>query len=445
MIFWGVLSQYPALTRKKIALFWLPLFSTWLMMGLEGPFVAAVIARMAQAKYNLAAFGVALSLGMFFEAPIIMMLSAANVLVKGRRSYRQLRRFNNRLNLLISTTLLLVLLPPVFQWLTRNLIGLPAQVASLTHQATWFLLPWPAAIGFRRFYQGILIGNHLPRRVAYGTVVRLSGMALTSLLLGLFTSLPGACVGSAALSTGVVLECLASRLMAGPLIRRLLDEDEPPRFKFLTGRELIAFYLPLALTSLLGLAVHPMMSFFLGKSRLAIESLAVLPVVNSLAFLFRSAGLSYQETAIALMKTGEETLSKLRRFAWLLGVLSAGSLLGIAFTPAVRVWFGDISGLSPELAGLAVVPTRIFAIIPALEVLLAMQRARLVVTQNTRPITLATVIEVGIIALFLTLAVTGTNLIGVTAAALAAMSGRICAVTFLQQKIQKSRTLHYNK
>lgn len=443
MIFSSLNSQTPELTRRKIAIFWLPLFSTWLMMGVEGPFIAAVIARLADAKFNLAAYGVAFSLGMFFESPIIMMLSAANVLVKGRRSYLQLRRFNNLLNLLITLALLLVLAPPVFYWLTERLIGMPPAVARLTHQATLLLLPWPAAIGYRRFYQGILIGNHMTRRVAYGTVVRLASMAAMALMLCLFSSLPGACVGAAALSTGVVMEALASRLMAGALVGRLLaggpPEAEEP--KLLSNRELAAFYFPLALTSLLGLAVHPMMSFFLGKGRLPIESLAVLPVVNSLIFIFRSAGLSFQETAIALLKKGDESRRKLRSFAWLLGAVSSGLLILIAFSPAVTIWFRDISGLSPELARLAVVPIRIFTLIPALEVLLAFQRARFVIGNDTRPITVATAIEVSVIAAVLLLAVSGIDLVGVTAAALAALSGRLCAITYLQLAGRKTRRM----
>ncbi|HSQ35299.1 MAG TPA: hypothetical protein VLQ89_04825 [Candidatus Binatia bacterium] len=432
MLFLLLNPQNPDLTRRKIALFWLPLFSTWLMMGVEGPFIAAVIARLAEAKFNLAAFGVAFSLGMFFESPIIMMLSAANVLVKDRRTYLKLRRFNHLLNLLITLAMLCVLLPPVFHWLTETVIGMPAVVARLTRQATLLLIPWPAAIGYRRFYQGILIGNHLPRRVAYGTVVRLGSMAVTALLLYLFSPLPGACVGTAALSAGVVMEALASRFMAGPLVRRLLASPGAEGAKWLNNRELASFYFPLALTSVLGLAVHPMMSFFLGKGRLPIESLAVLPVVNSLAFVFRSAGLSFQEAAIALLKKGGESRNKLRQFAWLLGVTSSGLLALITFTPAVDLWFRGVSGLSPELAGLAVLPIRIFTIIPALEVLLAFQRAQFVVGKHTRPITKATAIEVGVIALVLWLSVSATSLVGVTAAALAAMSGRLCAISYLQ-------------
>lgn len=420
------------MTRRKIAVFWLPLFSTWLMMAVEGPFIAAVIARLGDSTFNLAAYGVAFSLGMFFESPILMMLSAANVLVKDRRTYLKLRRFNVLLNLLITLAMLFVLLPPVFSWLTERLIGMPVAVAQLTRQATLILLPWPAAIGFRRFYQGILIGNQLPRRVAYGTVVRLTSMAATALLLNFFSSLPGASVGTAALSAGVIMEALASRLMAGPLLRRLLAVPRAPGVKLLNNRELAAFYFPLALTSILGLAVHPMMSFFMGKARLPIESLALLPVVNSLIFIFRSVGLSFQEAAIALLKKGDDSYRALRSFAWLLAAASSGFLFAIAFSPLVLIWFRNVSGLSVGLAGLAVLPVRIFVPIPALTVMLAFQRARLVVGQKTRPVTVATAIEVSVIVGFLLLAVSGSGLIGVTAAALAAMSGRTCAVLYLQ-------------
>jgi Na+-driven multidrug efflux pump len=431
----------PELTCRKIAAFWLPLFSTWLMMGVEGPFIAAVIARLADPTVNLAAYGVAFSLGMFFESPIIMMLSAANVLVRGRRSYLKLRRFNLLLNLLITAAMGVVLVPAVFAALTEGLIGMPPEVAELTHRATLILLPWPAAIGFRRFYQGILIGNHLPRRVAYGTLVRLGSMATAALLLDRFSSLPGACVGTAALSTGVVMEALASRFMAAALVRRLLAGGPPgtAEEKIPSRRELAAFYIPLAMTSLLGLAVHPLMSFFLGKGRLPIESLAVLPVVNSLTFLFRSAGLSFQEAAIALLKRGGDATRSLRRFAWLLAAATSGLLLGIAFSPAVDWWFRGVSGLEPALARLAVVPIRIFSLIPAFEVLLAFQRARLVVAGRTRPITLATAVELGVIASVLWLTVSLSGLVGVTAAAVAAMSGRACAVSYLQRNLDRQR------
>jgi hypothetical protein len=426
-------SEKPELTWKKIAAFWLPLYSTWLMMSMEGPLIAAIIARLTDAKFNLAAYGVAFSLGMIFESPIIMMLSAANVLVKDRKSFLKLRRFSNSLNILITLVMLLVLIPPVFFWLTRSLIGLPWNVARLTHLASILLIPWPAAIGYRRFYQGILIGNGMPQLVAYGTVVRLSSMAATALLLFLFSALPGACVGAAALSAGVVMEAMASRFMARKLVRDLLAEPEKshgtkPAFGY---RSLIGFYFPLALTSILALAIYPLISFFMGKSRLPIESLALLPVLNALTFIFRSAGLSFQEAAIALLGHGANSYRKLRAFALLLGA-TASLLLGlISFTPAVFLWFHHISGLELELSRLAILPIRIMAVLPALEVLLAFQRSLLVKGKNTRPVIMATATEVTVIAAVLLLAISRAHMVGVVAAALAAVSGRLCAIGYL--------------
>ncbi|MBN2398798.1 MAG: hypothetical protein JXI33_00495 [Candidatus Aminicenantes bacterium] len=427
------------LTWKKIAVFWLPLYSTWLMMSLEGPFIAAIIARLTDAKFNLAAYGVAFSLGMIFESPIIMMLSAANVLVKDRRSFLKLRRFNNILNIAITVALLLVIVPPVFYWLTRGLIGLPWHVARLTHLATILLLPWPAAIGYRRFYQGILIGNNLPHRVAYGTLVRLSSMTATALLLYFFAKLPGACVGAAALSAGVVMEAAASRFMARKVITKLLDEvvesgAEKPALRY---RAIAGFYFPLAMTSVLALAIYPLITFFMGQSRLPIESLAVLPVLNALTFVFRSAGLSFQEAAISLLGENGEHYRALRSFALLLGCAASFLLSLLSFTPAAILWFHHISGLTLELTRLAILPIRIMSILPALAVLLALQRSLLIKAKNTRPVTMATAIEVTVIAWTLFLAIFLGHMVGVLAAALAAVCGRLCANLYLLHSINQ--------
>ena len=430
-------SDPPPLKQSRIARFWLPLEATWLMMALEGPFLAALIARMGQPIINLAAYGVAFALAMILEAPIIMMLSAANALVRDRQSFQQLRRFSYSLNALITLAMAVLLIPPVFAGLVRDLIGLPAAVARLTWLATLILLPWPAAIGYRRFYQGLLIGNGLTRRVAYGTAVRISAMAVTALALYRFVHPPGALVGASALAVGVLAEAIASRLMAAALVRRLAartagkQTGRPGGGELLTMRAIIRFYAPLALTSLMALAVNPLLSFFLGKSRLPIESLAVLPVLNSLTFIFRSPGLSFQETSIALLGRHREQIRSLRRFAMMLGALTVSGYALLAITPLAWFWFQRLSGLTPELARLAVWSSRILPLYPGLEVFLAWQRSLLVKRHHTRPITAATAIEVTVIAVILAVTIHGMKMIGVIAAAAALLGGRLAANLFL--------------
>ena len=69
--------------------------------------------------------------------------------------------------------------------------------------------------------------------------------------------------------------------------------------------------------------------------------------------------------------------------------------------------------------------------IPALAVLLSFQRGILVQGKRTRPITGATAIEVAGIALLFTVFGWGAGLVGVTAAVLAFLGGRVAGVVYL--------------
>ena len=96
----GGRMTYPeTLSQRRILQFWWPLASTWMMMSLEGPFIAAVIARLPEPKFNLAAYGVAFAFAMLLESPIILIMSASTALVHDRPSLHKLRRFTYALNM----------------------------------------------------------------------------------------------------------------------------------------------------------------------------------------------------------------------------------------------------------------------------------------------------------------------------------------------------------
>ncbi len=423
--------QDETVTLPRVFRFWLPLAATWLMMAVEGPFLAAIIARLAEPTYNLAAYGVAYSLALVIEAPVIMFMSASTALARNRLSYLRLRNFTHAINIGVTVAMALVLVPPVFRWFAGDVIGLPPDVASRTHIALLILLPWPATIGFRRFYQGVLIRHDLTRWVAYGTIVRLVAMFGTAIALALDGRLEGAYVGAAALTAGVSAEAVTAAIMArGPVSSLLRDVSEP------TGAAtsysgLAKFYYPLALTTMLSLGIHPVVTFFVGNSRAPLESLAVLPVVGSLVFVFRSLGLAYQEVVIALIGDNHQNYRCLRRFGMALGLAVVGGLALIAWTPLAGVWFRTLSGLSPELAEFALAPTRILTIIPGLSALLSFQRAIAVVRQTTDSITWATLIEVVVVVAVLWLAITRLDAVGAVAAATALVIGRLGANAWL--------------
>ena len=401
------------------------------MMAAEGPYIAAIIARMPDAAYNLAAYGVAFALGWLAESPIMMLLTTSNALVSGRQSFLALRRFTYLLNAGVTLVLVVGVSPPVFGFLTDRLIGLPPEVARLAHIATALLIPWPAAIGYRRFYQGILVRHHMTRRVAYGTVIRLTSMSMTAAALALTTGLPGAAIGAIALSAGVLAEAAASRWMARHVVAQLLAEAEARPPSVLSLREIGRFYYPLALTSVISLITGPLVTFFLGHSRSPIESLAVWPVVSAFVFLFRSGGIGYQEVAVALIGTRHEHVPEVRRVAGLLAAAATLAIGVIVFTPAADLWFRLVAGLQSDLRAFAIGPARILVLLPALEYVLSFQRARLIVTRKTRLVTIATAIEASCLATALFLCVGTLDLVGALAAAIAVVVGRLAANAFL--------------
>ncbi len=244
-------------------------------------------------------------------------------------------------------------------------------------------------------------------------------------------------IGAIALSVGVGSEALLTRFLARQAISETRQTEPATDSSPMNYRAIWDYYLPLALTPFIGLSIHPLVTFFLGKSRDAIESLAVMPVIYGLTFVFRALGLSYQEVAIALIGENRDNYPKVRNFAVVLGILTSTCLVLIAFTPLAKLWFHDLSGLSLSLSNFATLPLQIMAIFPALTVLICFQRAVLINERITRPVSIATAIEaLGIFSLLL-LAMLYFPVSGAVAAATAYVISRLLAVAILQRSISR--------
>ena len=429
------------LTTGRIARFWLPLEATWLMMAAEGPFVAALIARLAAPKENLAAFAVATALAWMVESPIIMMLSASNALVRDGVAFRKLRRFSMVLNAAVTVIMVVLVTPPVFNFVARGIMGLAPDVAGLAGRSMIFLVLWPGSIGFRRFYQGILISDGRPQAVTWGTLIRLSTMAATGLLFALVFRLPGATVGAGALGAGVVAEGAASWFMARPSVRclRRQNDAECAFGHSLTAGRVVRFYTPLALTSFLSFFINPLTTFFLARGRMPLESLAVLPVVVGLAFVFRTAGISMQEVVIALIGSDSENPRTLRRFTLRVGAAATIALAGVVFTPLAIVWYGTVSGLASDLAAFSVLPGALLVLLPFLESVLSYQRGVLVKSHRTAPIGVAVGVQLAMTIAVFTLMVLELKTVGAVSVGPALTAGYAAGIAVLI--IVRHRTL----
>lgn len=401
-------------------------------MAIEGPFLSAVIARMEDPKYNLAAYGVAFAIALIVEAPVIMLMSGVVALLKEPQAYRKLWIFSRNLSFIVTAILGISLIPPIFDFIMYDLLHLVPEVAHRTYWALVFLLPWPLVIGIRRFYQGILIRNGQTRKVAYGTGFRLLAMSGTALLFGWLGVLQGAETGAFALSVGVTVEMVVVYFMTRKLLLRYTNV---PDTSGITYREIIRFYIPLALTSVITLMVTPLLTFFMGRAPLPIESLAVYPVVGALVFIFRSMGISYQEVVIALLDPNFRTYQPLLRFCIGIALIAVVLLFIISFTPLGIFWYAIISGLPEDLTHYAIQATKILAVIPGLTAWLAFQRGVLITKGDTGAVSAATVIELLLVGATMWFLIAQYGLIGIYAAAAALVLGRLGANAYLQWKL----------
>lgn len=423
------------LTYKKIVKFWFPLSATWLMMSVEMPFLTAIIARIMNPEFNLAAFGVAYSVALIVESPVMMMLSASTTLVENKNTFLKLRNFVYLVNVFITIFIILLLFPPVFNFFALDLLNLPPRVAHLTHMAVALLIPWAPSIGYRRFYQGILIRQNLTRYVAYGTVIRLSCMGITALVLFLFTRSHGVVVGAASLSVSVMMEAIAARIMSFKAVKKYLDGTETSE-KEISYREIFHFYFPLAMTSFISLGFQPVVTFFISHGRFALESLAVFPVINSLVFIFRGFGLSIPEAVIALLKT-EEEYKMLKRFSTALGITLVVCLSLVTFTPLADLWLLKVSGLSVQLAQFSLLPLMLYSLFPLLTVWINFERAILIYSRETKHLTNGMITEVLGMFVVLFVFVALLDFVGVVAAVIALTIGRLGANFYLMRPFKK--------
>jgi hypothetical protein len=161
----------------------------------------------------------------------------------------------------------------------------------------------------------------------------------------------------------------------------------------LTWRVFSAFYVPLVLTSVINMLAQPAAPAAISRMPFALDSLAALPVVAGLTFMFRSMGFAYSEVVVALLDEKGST-ANLRRFSWFLTIGTTIGILIFAATPLSTFWFVQVSGLEPELGALARGGLWAAALWPGLSVLQNWYQGVLVSERKTYHVTISVIILV---------------------------------------------------
>ncbi|MCJ7624185.1 MAG: hypothetical protein MUO76_11830 [Anaerolineaceae bacterium] len=420
------------LTNKLITKTWWPLAVSWLMMSLETPMLSAVIARLPDPRINLAAYGgVVAPIRTLIMAPVVMMLSASTALCKDWDTYRKLNRFMMILGGTLTVIHALLAFTPLYYVVVEGILGVPAEVYEQARLGLMISTPVGWGVGFRRFNQGILIRNGHSNFIMGGTIIRISGFGLVLVGGYLLGNIPGIVVEATALVVGVWGEAIFTGLRVRPVLR--YQVKTAPAAEPLIWRDFFGFYIPLAFTSLLTMVWSPIASAAISRMPRAIDSLAVMPVINGLVFLFRSFGLALNEVIVTLMDRPQAP-NKLWRFSILVALATSLLIFLVILTPLSSLWFETVAALAPDLAVLARQAAWLVLLLPALSAMRSWCQGILLFGRKTRGIS-----EAIVVSLLTLLAVFGAgillgNIVGVYVALAAYMLANLTQSLWLWRR-----------
>jgi Na+-driven multidrug efflux pump len=425
-------SAGPSL-RQMLSL-WLPLAASIIMMVLEPSTINIALGRTIDPELALAAYGVAFSLALLVEAPIIMLLDASVARSLDGEAFRLMRRFALLLGLIVTAVGLLVSLTPLYTLIVEGLMNIPEDVAARARPTMQILAFWPLPIAWRRAHQGVLIRANRTGMITVATGVRL--VTLAAALFGGLMLFPsgGSVVAGLAMDISVTVEAVLITWATRPVLQTgafMGDplRDQSPR----TMRDLWRYYRPLLVTTILRQATRPVLNAGIAAAGMARASLAAWPVAWGFAILIAGPAWSLQQLTTALA-VDENAYRRVRGFAMSLSVLFAVLLAAVAFTPLYGLVMGGIYNLSPELQELAQPALQLMSLYPLLMGAQSLLRGVLIRTGNTAVVRSAMTVNVLVLAATILAGVWFFSLKGVMVAATAVLAGAVAELVWLLWK-----------
>ena len=412
-------------TNRQMLALWLPLAVSQLMMVLEPTIINIGLGRTLDPELALAAFGVAFSLALLIEAPVLMVLDASVARSLDGSAFRLIERFALGLGLAVLAIGLIVSATPLYGVIVEGLMKIPADVAAHARPTLQILCFWPLPIGWRRAQQGLLIRTGRTFAISAATVVRL--VTLSAALAGGLALFPSrsAVVAGWAMNLSVSVEAVLVTWAARRALRlgMVPDGGDSPSQASRTGpaaRDLWRFYRPLATTSIIQQAARPLLNAGIAAAVLGVDSLAAWPVTWSLVILIAGPGWSLQQLTNALA-VDEAAYRRVRVFCLVLS--SAFSLLLglVAVTPLYGLAMGGIYNLSPELQALARPATLLLIPFPLLLGMQGVLRGVRIRRACTTAVRSGVVINVLVLGVTI---VAGVTLLGPTGVMLAAIANQ---------------------
>ena len=420
----------------------LPLSLSDVTMTCGDPMMTTTLAHLPDAQNNLAAVGIAKSLAIFFESPIIMILHAANALAGSQDSRKALWRFTLLVGGGLTFLLSLLGLPIIFNFVGVSLLGIPSAMLATVSQVLLLMGGWPFAIAkrsvgiaWRRYFQGLLIYHGQSGAVAKASICRLLTLAVI-LTFGFFYQISGGVIAGLGLMGGVIVEAIVVTIFArrsGAILPPQIEQPNLPR----NLTQVWKFYLPLANSMMVVWGGRAILISILARAEDATIAIAAWSAAWGLVLVIANSTRMVQQMVIKYRHQVSD--KQLLTFAMSVGAACSSLLLLMSLTPIgdriVQSFIGNDLTLAKSIKPVLL----ICAIVPLFVALQNAIQGFLVSENRTGHVNLSTWLGTGTLLIISTFAINkGMN--GAMAAAIAMITSMLVEIScLLWKRVAKSQ------
>ena len=324
----------------------IPLSLSDVTMALGDPLTTTTLAHLPDPRTNIAAVGVAKAIAIFCESPIIMLLHTSNALAPTQASRRALWKFALIASGAMSLLLALTTIPAVFAIVGEGWLGVSPSLSGTIRSVLTIAILWPLAIGWRRYFQGLLIHSGQSYAVAQAGIVRL--LVVGIILAGGFTlKANGAVVAGMSLVWGVIAEAVAVTYLARKLGATKLPEliSTPELPQDVAG--VWKFYAPLGGTMMLVWGARAALVGIVARAEDGAIALVAWPAAWGLVLVIANSTRMVQQIIIRNRQLLPDRL--LITFAMTVGIVCSLILLSVSGTSISAAAIGWFVGNDEEL------------------------------------------------------------------------------------------------
>lgn len=362
------------LNTPLLARLFTPLALSWVFMALEQPALNRILNGLPDFELAKAALYLVMALALFFESPVIDLLSTSTALSRNSANVVRLRHF---CLLTMGVTIVLnglVGFTPLFDIIAMQWLSQPEAVVEASRTPFQIMLFWAAFIGWRRCHHGFMIRSGLTRAIGVGTVLRIVVLIAVGAGGAYGLGLPGLHAVAWSLLISVIAETAYTHWAARPAVAQLMRQE--PTGPALSFGEIARFHAPQIATTLVIMLSAPAISMALGRSADPVANQSAWTLAFNLIWLMRAATHALPELVIAHGDRAEDA-PVLWRFCLTVGLSLSLGLAILSVPPIGHAVFQGILKSSPEESARALPVILMATLLPLLNGVMSFYRGML--------------------------------------------------------------------